>query len=411
MYADHALLSDSSIVESMGNITGKLYRKDGDVRGRANVADLNYWTAPHKSRFTGYNYTRAFGFSPSPLPRELGTLLAECPSAYSTASNSFLATERYGSTSNAQSKSHGDDKGGTKHATSIAERSSTGADYESAHGGSYTRGGTAVSEGDNSRDQDHAWRDWTWNRNNESGWKYGQRGQWDDRTRSDGSDKFVFPMHSKPRPRSGVAPSEVATAIAPSELPNEEPDPTATKSPDPNKHEDLTPAEEEVVSEVLSIIGVTERPQYRTQCELLIDQEAIEAIIQYLDNEWDFSLDGSCRVASFDISDLPLMHSLGRLADRAPHGKYVFLLVDAGQLKEITNTRPRVKEALDALRSLPSLMFKESKGRSSSIAGRMHVKFCGGRRRMWVGSSNLTRAARIRNNELTMQIDEPRAVA
>ena len=89
VYADHALLSDSSIVESMGNITGKLYRKDGDVRGRANVADLNYWTAPHKSRFTGYNYTRAFGFSPSPLPRELGTLLAECPSAYSTASNSF----------------------------------------------------------------------------------------------------------------------------------------------------------------------------------------------------------------------------------------------------------------------------------------------------------------------------------
>ena len=83
--ADHALLSDSSIVESMGNITGrKLSRNEA-----GNVADLNYWTAPHKSRFTGYNYTRAFGFSPSPLPRELGTLLAECPSAYSTTSNSF----------------------------------------------------------------------------------------------------------------------------------------------------------------------------------------------------------------------------------------------------------------------------------------------------------------------------------
>ena len=75
-----AVLSRGFSVESM-NISddGKCYPE---------VADVNYWAAAHRSRHVGRIYTRAFGFSPIPLPRELGDLLADCPSVYSSP-NSF----------------------------------------------------------------------------------------------------------------------------------------------------------------------------------------------------------------------------------------------------------------------------------------------------------------------------------
>ena len=76
-----AVLSEGLIVESMNH--------SDDGRRYPEVADVNYWAAAHRSRHLGRIYTRAFGFSPVPLPPELGDLLADCPSAYSFSSNSL----------------------------------------------------------------------------------------------------------------------------------------------------------------------------------------------------------------------------------------------------------------------------------------------------------------------------------
>ena len=77
-----AVLSRELTVESMSI--------SDDGRRYPEVADMNYWAAAHRSRHLGRIYTRAFGFSPLPFPRELGDLLADyCPSAYSLTSNSL----------------------------------------------------------------------------------------------------------------------------------------------------------------------------------------------------------------------------------------------------------------------------------------------------------------------------------
>ena len=77
-----AVLSRELTVESMSI--------SDDGRRYPEVADMNYWAAAHRSRHLGRIYTRAFGFSPLPFPRELGDLLADyCPSAYSFSSNSL----------------------------------------------------------------------------------------------------------------------------------------------------------------------------------------------------------------------------------------------------------------------------------------------------------------------------------
>ena len=76
------VLSRELTVESMGI--------SDDGRRYPEVADMNYWAAAHRSRHLGRIYTRAFGFSPLPFPRELGDLLADyCPSAYSSNSLYF----------------------------------------------------------------------------------------------------------------------------------------------------------------------------------------------------------------------------------------------------------------------------------------------------------------------------------
>ena len=76
------VLSRGLIVESMNHSDDGMYYPE--------VADVNYWLAHHRSRHFGRIYTRAFGFSPLPSPRELGDLLADyCPSAYSFSSNSL----------------------------------------------------------------------------------------------------------------------------------------------------------------------------------------------------------------------------------------------------------------------------------------------------------------------------------
>ena len=79
------VLSRVLIVESMNHSDDGMYYPE--------VADVNYWLAHHRSRHFGRIYTRAFGFSPLPSPRELGDLLADCPSAYSYSSNSLFFFE------------------------------------------------------------------------------------------------------------------------------------------------------------------------------------------------------------------------------------------------------------------------------------------------------------------------------
>ena len=77
-----AVLSEGLIVESMNHSDDGMYYPE--------VADVNYWLAHHRSRHFGRIYTRAFGFSPMPPPRELGDLLANCPSVYSVQASSNL---------------------------------------------------------------------------------------------------------------------------------------------------------------------------------------------------------------------------------------------------------------------------------------------------------------------------------
>ena len=125
------VLSRGLIVESMNHSDdGKYYPE---------VADVNYWLAHHRSRHFGRIYTRAFGFSPLPSPRELGDLLADYwPSAYSLSSNSLLATDGHRSIStSATTRSHGD-QSGADHGEDFNR-----AAYETAGGG-----GDAAGEGE-----------------------------------------------------------------------------------------------------------------------------------------------------------------------------------------------------------------------------------------------------------------------
>ena len=106
---------------------------------------------------------------------------------------------------------------------------------------------------------------------------------------------------------------------------------SSTPTPSPLRDADdvASLTDEEVAEEVLSVIygaraGGGPRPANATgTTQVFFDHHGIEQILERV-TLYDFSRDGSLRVAVFDVSDLPYLNALRDLADRAPDGKYIF---------------------------------------------------------------------------------------
>ena len=109
------------------------------------------------------------------------------------------------------------------------------------------------------------------------------------------------------------------------------------------------------------------------------------------------------RIAVFDISDIPLINAIKAAADRAGQ-KYIYMLLDAGQLDDIQANRPWLRSHLRDLQAHPRILIKQSHGRTSGIAGRMHIKLFCTQTEVIICSHNYTAAARTRNSEIMTRI-------